>query len=161
VDFNVNTTALSSDIDALFSDRYTPYEVLPGSLKPSSFVTVDPYGEQLILPTLEWLVFFSLFYDKVQCRSTISATSREKRAAKNSLDSPSPICTAPLAQSHFHSPTCAVLLAQSHFHSPTSTVPLAQSHLRSPTCAVPLSQSHLSCPPCAGGRGSRVRPPRG
>ena len=61
-DYKTNQTVLS-ELDVFFADQWTSYDSLT-SLSKQRFVTVGPGLERDLIPQLEWLEFFSLFFDK-------------------------------------------------------------------------------------------------
>ena len=63
VDYNKHPAVLST-LDVFFSDKWTSLDSLGGTIDAKRFVTVGPEAERDLLPQLEWLEFFSLFFDK-------------------------------------------------------------------------------------------------
>jgi hypothetical protein len=63
VDYDKNATVLST-LDVFFADRWTSLDSLGGTMDAKRFVNVGPEAERDLLPQLEWLEFFSLFFDK-------------------------------------------------------------------------------------------------
>jgi hypothetical protein len=83
VDYNKHPTVLST-LDVFFSDKWTSLDSLGGTIDAKRFVTVGPEAERDLLPQLEWLEFFSLFFDK---EATVQSYVQDTEAAMLCLTS--------------------------------------------------------------------------